>query len=339
MTDETPPTRRIVYFFRGEKDSRDSLADALEQRACHVEQVPISDFAPLRGLLQVFRHPDLSSYDVVAAAEYHLAWAVCLRLLLHRHSPKVAALSFNQSRRLVLTGIHLIDRLLNRIWRRASLFLVHSRQEVELFSELHDIPRDRFVFSHWGYDLPAHDSSKTKVPEVPYVTMIGRNNRDIATFCAAVERAGVSGVLITAAYMLDRSTPGEVPNVTILTDRPMEECLSYVEGSFAHLVLVTDAERGAGHISAVSAMLLGKPQIFSDVSPLQDYLSDGVNGIAVPIADVESVVVAIRRLHHDRCLSERLGRNGRDFALEHLSYDASSTRAADALLALVPKPC
>jgi glycosyltransferase involved in cell wall biosynthesis len=184
-----------------------------------------------------------------------------------------------------------------------------------------------------------HDPSKTKVPNTPYITMVGRNNRDIGTFCAAVERAGVCGVLITASYMMDRSLSGEVSTVTLLTDRPMEECLNYVEGSFAHLVLVTDGERGAGHISAVSAMLLGKPQIFSDVSPLRDYLFDGVNGIAVPIADVDSVVVAIRRLHDDPALSERLGRNGRDFARQHLSHDASSTRTAEALLALVSGPC
>ncbi len=82
-------------------------------------------------------------------------------------------------------------------------------------------------------------------------------------------------MLITAGYMLDRHPIQNWPNVLVLKDRPMEECLNYIAGSFAHLVLVIDESRGAGHISAVSAMLLSKPQIFSDVAPLSDYLLDG----------------------------------------------------------------
>ena len=76
-------------------------------------------------------------------------------------------------------------------------------------------------------------------------------------------------MLITAGYMLSQQSAEISGDVLLLADRPMEECLNYVAGSFAHLVLVADANRGAGHISAVSAMLLGKPQIFSDVAPLK----------------------------------------------------------------------
>jgi hypothetical protein len=231
----------------------------------------------------------------------------------------------------LLSGIGFVDRLLNRTLRRASLFLVHSKAEARLFERIHNIPAGRFVFSHWGYDLPAHDPSNTELPEGPYVTMIGRNNRDIATFCAALDRAGVKGVLITAKYMLDRYEGPKPKNVLILADRPMEECLNYVAGSFAHLILVLDADRGAGHISAVSAMLLGTPQIFSDVAPIRDYLIDRFNGIAVPVGAIADVAEAIVLLRDDAKLRGELGENGRRFALEHLSYEAWANRSAAAL--------
>jgi glycosyltransferase involved in cell wall biosynthesis len=279
----------------------------------------------------VFRRRDFSRYDVVAATEYYLTWAVCLRLLLKRRGPKIVALGLNQSRRLLLSGIGFVDHLLNKVLRRSSLFVVHSKAEAQLFERIHDIPADRFVFCHWGYDLPAHDRSKTELPEGPYVTMIGRNNRDIKTFCAALGRTGVNGVLITAKYMLERYEGPKPKNVLILTDRSMEECLNYVAGSFAHLVLVLDADRGAGHISAVSAMLLGKPQIFSDVTPIGDYLIDSFNGIAVPVGAVSDVAKAILSLRDNPDLRNELGENARRFALAQLSYQAWASRSAAVL--------
>jgi glycosyltransferase involved in cell wall biosynthesis len=81
-------------------------------------------------------------------------------------------------------------------------------------------------------------------------------------------------------------------------------------------------------------MLLGKPQIFSDVAPLSDYLMDGFNGIAVPVGDVDAVAAAIRTLRDDQGLCAKLGATGRRFALEQLSYEASASRTAEALLRL-----
>lgn len=332
MIAETPLRYKLLYFYRGEGDGCDPFAATLEERGWDVSQVRVSDFAPMRGVWEVFRRRDFAAYDVVAATEYYLTWAVCVRLLFSRTRPKVVALGFNQSRRLLLTGIAFIDRHLNKVWRRVSLFLVHSTAEAALFAKLHDIPADRFVFSHWGYDLPAHDRSKTDIPGEPFVTMVGRNNRDIATFCRACECAGVMGVVITAKYMLDRYPVQNSGNVLVLADRPMEECLNYVAGSFAHLMLVLDADRGAGHISSVSAMLLGKPQIFSDVAPIRDYLIDDFNGIAVPVGNAQAVADAIRSLRDDSSKCETLGVNGRRFALEKLSYEASASRSANALL-------
>ena len=233
-----------------------------------------------------------------------------------------------------MTGLPVIDRRLNRIWRAVSMFLVHSNAEARLFQKLHDIPPDRFVFSHWGYDLPPRQAQDVRLPQVPYVSMIGRNNRDIATFCAAVDRAETSGVIVTARYMLERYRGKVSANVRILTDLPMEECLAYVEGSFAHLVLVLDGQRGAGHISAVVAMLLGKPQIFSDVGPLEDYLQDQVNGISVALGDVEGVAEAIRSLRDNPGRAEELGSNAQSFARGSLSHEFASKRAADALSVL-----
>ena len=327
---------RLLYFFRGETSlTRPSFAAPLEAQGWEIDCVAVSDHAPARGIPNILRcRRDLSNYEIVVASEYFLTWALCLRLLFSRAKAKAVALTFNQSsRRLVRTGFRPFDALLNRIWRRISLFLVHSRAEARLFAKVHDIPADRFVFSYWGFDLPDFSSAKVEVPDEPYVTMIGRNNRDLATLYAAAERSGVPAIVITAGYMANWYPAKPPANVTLLVDKPMEECLSYVDRSFAHLVLVADSKRGAGHISAVSAMLLGKPQIFSDVAPIADYLIDDFNGIAVPLGDVDAIANAICRLKDDSALAERLGSAGRKFALEHMSDHASTSRTVDTLVA------
>lgn len=331
------PGNRLLFFFRGERgEPLPPFVRILETEGWLVESIPISDSARLHGVLDILRYRgDFSACDVVAANEYFLSWAICLRSMREQSPPKVAALSFNQSRRLLLTGFSWIDRILNRVWRRASLFHVHSKAEAALFARLHDIPPQRFYFSRWGCDLPPHDTEPAQTPPEPYVTMVGRNNRDLGTFCAAVERAGVKGVLITAGYMVERNRFESSANVRLLVDRPTEECLNYIAGSIAHLVLVQDADRGAGHISAVSAMLLGKPQIFSDVAPLSDYLIDNFNGIAVTAGSVQAVCDAITALLTDPILAHRLGSNGRAFALKSMSSDAAARAVADALIGLV----
>jgi glycosyltransferase involved in cell wall biosynthesis len=327
--------RKLLYFFRGDEcDGKPSFAAPLEAQGWQIDCVPVSDFARAHGVLDVFRWKGrFSDYDLVAANEYFLTWAVCLRASATRGRPIVVALSFNQSRRLLLTGLRPLDRLLNRVWRRAAMFLVHSNAEAELFARLHDLPLERFIFAHWGYDLPSYETPKVELPAQPYVTMIGRNNRDLKTFAAAVERAGVRGVAITAGYMVERYPVETSCNIWILADRPMDECLAYIAGSFAHLVLVLDADRGAGHISAVTAMLMAKPQIFSEVAPLSDYLIDGLNGIAVPVGDAEAVASAIRSLQSDPATAERLGVRGREFALKSMSHEAATSSVVETLIA------
>jgi len=52
----------------------------------------------------------------------------------------------------------------------------------------------------------------------------------------------------------------------------------------------------------------------------------------VPLGDADAVAAAIRRLLADRELTERLGAEGRRFALETMSDSASSTRVAQAIV-------
>ena len=321
-------TKRILYVHRGSEAAPPPFSSMLADGT--VETSAIAYEAKAKGLPAVFAIPRLTHYDAIVASEYYLVWAFALRLSLTGGQTRLIALGFNQSGRLLLSGRRSIDRLLNRIWSRVALFIIHSRTEAALFAAAHDIPAARFAFAHWGYDLPVFKHGIFSPPYRQYVCMVGRNNRDIELFFEALKRANTAGVLVTSAYMMTPALiAAQQSMVTVLLDVSMDMCLDVVRQSVAHLVLVKDDKRGAGHISAVSAMLLEKPQIFSDVSTLDDYLIDGFNGIRVPMNDAAATAAAIKTLVADDALAQLLGKNGSAFAKEWLSNEKTAILVGD----------
>jgi len=327
-------SRKILLVDRGNPASANPpLASALRDEGYIVDCLTVPYDARAHGLLHIlFASVRLRTYDAIAVSEYRLAWALCVRLIFTFARARLVVVGFNQSSRLYRTSVAWLDRLLNLIWRRVGFVIVHSRDEARLFHRLHAIPEDRFHFVHWGYDLPAL-ADDYRPPFDDYVCMIGRNNRDVATFCAAVDRAGINGILVTSRQMARQMPAPPSERVRLLVDIPMDECLAIVARSWAHLVLLVDGERGAGHISAVSAMLLGKAHIFSDVDTLADYLIDGFNGIAVPLRDVAAIADALVRLRDDRPLRERMAGNGHDLAAEWMSHEAPTRQLSAVVIA------
>ncbi|MCG0274831.1 MAG: glycosyltransferase family 4 protein [Thermosediminibacteraceae bacterium] len=72
----------------------------------------------------------------------------------------------------------------------------------------------------------------------------------------------------------------------------------------------------------MEAMAAGKPVIATDVRGNRDLVRDGVNGILVPVNDVEATVRAIESLSLDEKLRQKMGREGmriiQDFSIENV---------------------
>lgn len=194
----------------------------------------------------------LSGYDVIVTSEYFASFGMNLRLLLSGARTRHVTVGLNQSRRLLKIGIGWIDMLADAVFCRTDLVVVNSRREAELFAELHRIPPERFFFSPWGFDLPSVTPSRFSRWGRPYVCLVGRNNRDIEAFVAAVTGLEVDGVVITS----QRHRPSEPPppNVHVFCDLPMDETLDCIRNAAANAILLRrrpyhgggcDARRGA----------------------------------------------------------------------------------------------
>lgn len=280
-------------------------------------------------LKSVFIPRFLSQYDVIVTSEYFSSFGISLRLLLTLSRTKHVTVGLNQSKRLLKTGIGWIDALVNRVFRRTDLIVVHSRREAELFVEAHAIPKNKFHFSLWGFDLPQIAASRFSQWPKPFVCQVGRNNRDASTFIAALRGLDVDGIIITSAH----GAPAEPlpPNIHLFVDLPMDETLDCMRQALASLILLKDGERGAGHITAVAAMLLGTPQIVSDSEVITDYVVDGVSALTVKLGDAPAVQAAIERLRKDRAYAEWISANAKEYAEQWLTNTPAARRVARAL--------
>lgn len=272
----------------------------------------------------------LSNYEFIMTSEYFASFGINLRLLLTFSKTKHVTIGLNQSRRLLKTGFRPVDRLIDLVFRRTDLVIVHSRREAELFNRIHRIPANKFYFSLWGYDLPTTAATRFSAWPKRYVCLVGRNNRDIDTFINAVTGLDIDGVVITSVHQSAPAAPVP-PNVHLFRDLPLDETLDCIKNAAANLVLLKDNERGAGHITIVAAMFSGTPQIVSDVDVIEDYVVDGVSAITVPLRDAQAVRSAIERLLSDPAYAMRLSANGRQYAQRWLTNERVIERNVSAL--------
>ncbi|QND70465.1 glycosyltransferase [Tardiphaga robiniae] len=266
----------------------------------------------------------LKNYDAVITSEYFACFAMNLRLILTQCGSRHVTIGLNQSRKILKTGLSLIDAATDHVFRRSDLFFVHSLHEISLFRKLHRIASDKFCFLLWGFDLPEIRNDRFAGQSENMLCMIGRNNRDIETFARAVDGLKVAAILITSRH---NAIPADLPaNVQVHMDLSMEDCLSCIKNARANLILVKDDRRGAGHITAVAAMMLSVPQIVSDARVLNDYFFDGYNCIRAAMGDVASVRLAIEELLANSSLGDSLAENGRDYASRWLTHRAVENR-------------
>jgi hypothetical protein len=329
---------RILLLALGPKSKEPELPRFLE-RLCamghHAEVRRVPEAKSYWQVAEAFLiSRDIAEFDLVIANEYFSAFGLCLRSFVSRCRTKVAVIGFNVSRRYLSTRFRPLNRVLNRVFRQLSLIVVHSRAEQELFSRVHDLPIDLFEVVLWGYDLPTSFQSRGGRWRSPFegrrfVSMIGRNNRDFKTLHRAVAGTDVPAVLVTSS--LNKPEPGGSELVRVLYDLSFDECLDVTQQSAVSITLLNDDLRGAGHITVVSAMHLGRPQVFSDAGVLRDYVRNGEHGIGVPMGDAQKVRQAILDLLVDADRSEHYGAQAKQFATAHLSNDAFQ----DQLLKLV----
>lgn len=91
-------------------------------------------------------------------------------------------------------------------------------------------------------------------------------------------------------------------------------------------------------LAAIEAMASGTPVVASRIGGLPEVVVEGETGFLVEPGNVAELRERIEQVLRDRPLAERLGRNGRERALERFTWDACAGRCLAAYAELVSSP-
>ncbi|WP_242186955.1 hypothetical protein [Sphingomonas sp. CARO-RG-8B-R24-01] len=214
--------------------------------------------SPVQALRAFRACHDIAQYELTAASDYSIGFAMAFAAIVRRARGRLAIAGMNLSRRPFRSGVAPLDHVINRIFGRVDLFIVHSTPEVSQFLHLHRLDAGRFTVVPWGFDLPDVAAPECALPNRPYVAVVGRNNRDFATVARALDGTGIAGVFVGCAQPL----PSVDAEIIAYESLPFDQCLGIIRGSLANVIPLNDSSRGAGHITAVAGMALGGPISF-----------------------------------------------------------------------------
>lgn len=102
---------------------------------------------------------------------------------------------------------------------------------------------------------------------------------------------------------------------SILTPGIVADVKPFLAGT--HVVVIPSMIEGIP-IVLMEAMSLGIPVVASRVGGIPDVIRDGHNGFLCAAGDLDGFAARIKLLHDDRSLWETMGKNAREFALNHL---------------------
>ena len=207
-----------------------------------------------------------------------------------------------------------------RLGRYADRVIVHSHQEGEGWANGVFVP------------IPADGDFEAVVPYTngtPYVFSGGGTLRDFRSLIDAVAGLDIRLDLVTFSPETLGAGNDLPENCRVLWRMPLDRFLSLMAGSLFVAVPLRPGAITGGHTTIAQALCLGKAVVTTRGVGVEDYVSDGREGLLVDAGDVAGYQTALQTLIENEELRRSCERHARERAPE-LSY-ASFARAIEAL--------
>lgn len=190
------------------------------------------------------------------------------------------------------------------------------------------------IASEWGVNRARISVLPNPAPDIAVVgaalepgtfVFVGRLTRqkDLGLAFSAIGRVPRARLVVIGDGP-DRERLEELAHSSGASDRivfrgalPRPEALAIVAGSEA--ALLTSAWENFPH-SAVESLSVGVPVVSTAVGGVPEIVRDGVNGLLVPVGDVDAMTVALARMLDEEGLRARLAEGSRG-SVEHLSIE------------------
>lgn len=292
------------------------------------QRTPLSDwFSHLRHSFAAMT----SGAEIVVANFPQLTLTACLWKFLLFRKTRIVGWSFN----LGLGRHSRMARFAGWVLRRASLLIVHSRAEVEVYSQVFDLPKGNFRFVPLQRGKIEFGDAPVKKPDGRYIIAMGSAARDYRTMFEAVKDIDAA-VLVIAKD--DAVTGLDVPaNVELRSGLSMQACWELAAGSDLMVVPIAETGSAAGQVTFLIAMQLGIPLIATRCPGTEDYLRDGVDALLVEPEDVDGMREAIDKVHEQSEVAEMLSSNAKSRWSDAYSDEAAAENLASVLRSVSPE--
>lgn len=206
------------------------------------------------------------------------------------------------------------------------LFVVHSRAEIEIYSNWLQLPRERFVFVPLSAELPA-GATWAEQSEAPYIVALGTANRDYALLAEAVGQLGYKTIIVAGPHATDHIDPP--PCVSFRSGLTIEQCHTLALNSRINVIPIADVDAPSGQVTVIESMMRGVPLVATDCAGTKDYIASGVDGVLVAPGDVGAMVGALRAVWEDAELRGTLSQHARQASLDKFSFPAAAARLTE----------
>lgn len=234
--------------------------NALERRAKGVR------WSRYRGAIEAARYA--TSSDVVVSHLPNMTAATSMALRLFGKDPRHLGFSFN------FTALPLSKRLryMSTAFSNLEKLVVFSKYEIDLYSKHFSLDPSKFTSLLWAQGPPPVAENHKPATPTRYFCAIGGEGRDIDLILKAAGQfhASVKFVIITRPHLVPSSNIPD--NVSILTNIPLDITWAIASQSVAVLVPLENVETCCGHITIVSAKLLGIPIITTHSLATEEYI-------------------------------------------------------------------
>jgi len=214
------------------------------------------------------------------------------------------------------------------------VFVVHSRAEIDIYSNWLNLPRERFVFVPLSAELPAGETWAEHSDE-PYIVALGTANRDYALLADAAGQLGYKTIIVAGPHATAHIDPP--PCVSFRSGLSLAQCHQLALGSRMNVIPIADIDAPSGQVTVIESMMRGVPLVATACAGTNDYIADGVDGILVAPGDVPAMVGALRAVWDDAALRQTLSQRARQASLDKFSFPAAAASLTELMNQLAGK--
>lgn len=249
-----------------------------------------------------------------------LALAVGLQKRLTRRTTPLLAWTFNlgslyggAKKNLARFALHSVDR-----------FIVHSRREIDSYSEWLDFPSDRFCFV--PFQRPVEPIVFAEDNDCPFVLSMGSARRDYRLFFEVMTDLAYPTVVIAGAQALEGL---RIPsNVTVHHNLNIDQCHEFAQKARINVVPIDNSTTASGQVTLIESMMYARPTVATLSIGTEDYAEDGKTALLVTAGDYDSMKFAIQSLWEDKLRRNNLGVAARKYVEDYLSDAAAGRKLA-----------